>query len=106
MKVPEVISTRVKKLNCYLGQLKSLQNIDLQKFKDDPKIHFTAERCLHLAIESVLDMGNHLIAASGMEEPKDYEDIVTTLGKAKVFPPEFVGKVKGLGKFRNILVHA
>ncbi len=63
------------------------------------------ERNFHVAIECVLDIGNHIIAEKGFETPESNEDIIRILGDEGVIPREFAGRVKGLAGFRNILVH-
>ena len=39
-----------------------LRKYSLEGFVHDPEHYGSAERFLHLAIESILDMGNHIIA--------------------------------------------
>jgi len=63
------------------------------------------ERNLHIAIECVLDIGNHIIAEKGFETPEDNEDIIRILGNERVIPSEFASRVKGMAGFRNVLVH-
>ncbi len=63
------------------------------------------ERNLHVAIECILDIGNHIIAEKGFETPEDSEDIIRILGEEGVLRSDFAGKIKGMAGFRNILVH-
>jgi uncharacterized protein YutE (UPF0331/DUF86 family) len=63
------------------------------------------ERNLQVAIECVLDIGNHIIAEKGFETPEDNEDVVRILGNERVIPPEFAGRIKGMAGLRNVLVH-
>ena len=43
------------------------------------RTHHLAERYLHLAIESALDIANHLIADSNLESPETYRDAFAIL---------------------------
>ena len=57
---PEVIRKRLATLDEYLGILRSLQRYSREEFLSGPEHYGSAERFLHLAIEAVLDMGNHV----------------------------------------------
>lgn len=63
------------------------------------------ERNFHVAIECILDIGNHIIAEKGFESPDDNEDIIRILGEEGIIPFDFAGHIKGIAGFRNILVH-
>ncbi|MBI3318903.1 MAG: DUF86 domain-containing protein [Candidatus Omnitrophica bacterium] len=105
MTLPESILSRLEKFNEYVTELKTYRQPSLDRFKQDHLLHHATERCLQLAIESVLDIGSHLIAAKGFREPRDYEDILAVLEEQKVVPAEFTLRLRGVGKFRNLLVH-
>jgi len=66
---------------------------------------WAAERGLQVAAETILDVGNHLLAAHFGVTPQDYDDIITQLGTCGVIDPELQRRLKGLGGFRNVLVH-
>lgn len=105
MTLPESISSRLSKFNEYVTELKTYRQRSLEQFTQDHVLHHATERCLQLAIESVLDIGSHLIAARGDREPRDYEEIVTVLAEVRVIPAELAERLRGVGKFRNLLVH-
>jgi uncharacterized protein YutE (UPF0331/DUF86 family) len=89
----------------YLNILKSIQQYDCRRFVEDPFIHSTAERNLHLAIECLLDIGNHIIADRGYAKPESYEDVFHILYQNEVINPELYKNLQGMAAFRNILVH-
>lgn len=66
---------------------------------------WAAERGLQVGAETILDIGNHVLTAHFGVGPQDYEDIITQLGACHVIDPELLGRLKGLGGFRNVLVH-
>lgn len=105
MTLPESISSRLSKFNEYVTELKIYRRHPLERFRQDHVLHHATERCLQLAIESTLDIGSHLIAARGYREPRDYEDVLTVLAEARVIPDDLAARLRGLGKFRNLLVH-
>jgi len=92
-----VLATRLERLREYLGIL--------DRFVQDPFIHGTAERNLHLAIESLLDIGNHIISDRGYPKPETYADIFRILGEREVIPPSLLHELDGMAAFRNLLVH-
>lgn len=68
----DVVLARIERLIGYLGILKRVRKLGIVRFKDDPFIHGAAERYLHLAIESLLDIGNHVIADRNYRKPETY----------------------------------
>jgi uncharacterized protein YutE (UPF0331/DUF86 family) len=100
-----VLSARLERLREYLNILESVQQYDCKRFVEDPFIHGTAERNLHLAIECLLDIGNHIIADRGYAKPESYEDVFHILYQNEVINPELYKNLQGMAAFRNILVH-
>lgn len=101
----DIVASRLGKLREYLGYLKKLKRHSYREFADEPVIRGSVERYLHLAIESCLDLGNHLIADQELRRAEDYKDIFLILGEAKVIPKSFAHRIAPMGGFRNILVH-
>ncbi len=106
MKIDEtVINARINKIQEYLKILKELKLENREKFLTDYRIHGLAERYLHLTIECVLDIGNHLISRLEYEKPETYQEIILILGKYSIIPKEFSEKIAKMAGFRNILIH-
>lgn len=106
MKIDEtVINARINKIQEYLKILKELKLESRENFLTDYRIHGLAERYLHLAIECVLDIGNHLISRLEYEKPETYQEILLILGKNSIIPKEFAEKIAKMAGFRNILIH-
>jgi uncharacterized protein YutE (UPF0331/DUF86 family)/predicted nucleotidyltransferase len=63
------------------------------------------ERRLQTATESAINIGNHVIARSGLRAPQDYADVFRILGDAGVLPKESVEHMVDMARFRNLLVH-
>lgn len=64
-----------------------------------------ADRNLQVAAECIFDIGGHVIAEKGLGAPADYEDIIKILGAHGVISKNLTKRLRGLGGFRNILVH-
>jgi len=82
-----------------------VQQYNLDRFKEDPFIHGTAERYLHLSIECLLDIGNHLISDRGYRKPATYGEIPEILAEEGVISQDLAVRMAGMAAFRNILVH-
>jgi len=102
---PEVIRKRLNKLDEYLEILKKLQKYTRSEFSADPEHYGSAERFLHLSIESLTDVGNHIIAEEGLGVVNWYSDIPGILYLKKIINSELKDIwIKMIG-FRNTLVH-
>lgn len=102
---PNVLAARLERLQEYLHILKAVQEYDLQRFLQDPFVHGTAERNLHLAIECLLDIGNHVISDRGYSKPESYAEIFQILYENHIIPETLYGELEGMAAFRNLLVH-
>ncbi|TBL81153.1 DUF86 domain-containing protein [Paenibacillus thalictri] len=70
----------------------------------DPLKQLAQERVLHLAIETVTDVGSLLIDAFMMRDASSYEDIVDILAGEGVFSQEVAAKLSELVKLRKPLI--
>jgi len=100
-----VIIRRLKKLDSYLAILQSLQNYDKEAFLSTPEYYGSAERFLHLSIEALLDIGNHLIADQNLGEVRWYRDIPEILNKKGIINDQQEKTWIRMIGFRNALVH-
>ena len=102
---PEVIRRRLNKLDEYLSILRGLQNYSLAEFIDDPERYGSAERFLQLAIETLTDLGNHVVADLGLGIVNWYSDIPTILADNGYINAELKERWIRIIGFRNVLVH-
>jgi uncharacterized protein YutE (UPF0331/DUF86 family)/predicted nucleotidyltransferase len=63
------------------------------------------ERRLQTAIESCINIGNHLIARSGLRTPQDYRDVFRILGEYQMINIPLAEQMMDMARFRNLLVH-
>lgn len=102
----EILRRRLDALVRYLVRLEEFRNVDRGEFLRDPDVHHLAERYVHLAIESALDIANHVIADRGFEPPATYRDAFAILGRHGLLPEELSRRMQGWAGLRNVLVHA
>ncbi len=102
---PEVIRKRLNKLDEYLSILYNLRKYSFDDFTSDPEHYGSAERFLHLSIEAILDMGNHVIADSDLGIVNWYSDIPAILEKNGYIDSDLEKEWLQMIGFRNTLVH-
>jgi uncharacterized protein YutE (UPF0331/DUF86 family) len=102
---PEVIRKRLNKIDEYLVVLQRLQRYGRDEFLSDPERYGSAERFLHLAIEALLDMGNHVIADEGLGVVDWYSDVPRIFLEKGMISSELSEKWIRMIGFRNTLVH-
>ena len=101
----EIIRKRINKLDEYLSVLKKLQGYSFDEFEADPEHYGSTERFLHLAIEAIIDMGNHVIAEMNLGVVNWYSDIPRILAEKGYISYELREKWIRMIGFRNTLVH-
>lgn len=101
----EIIRKRLNKLDEYIAILKGLQKYSYEEFIADPERYGSTERFLHLAIEAITDMGNHVIADLGLGVVNSYSDIPALIARKGYLSPSLEGKWIRMIGFRNTLVH-
>ncbi|NDI34142.1 DUF86 domain-containing protein [Chengkuizengella sediminis] len=96
------INQRLEFMDWLVGTIpESLEN----KLESESVIQFLAqERILHLALESVTDIGSYLIDGFLMRDASSYEDIIEILHGEKVFPSHLLEPLLNLVKMRKKLV--
>ena len=85
--------------------IKPLTSVSLEEFVQDSIVVLAAERVVHIAMESIADVGNHLIDGFIMRDPGSYEDIIEILRDENVLPDSDATILKEFVLYRKILVH-
>lgn len=85
--------------------LQALKPHSLEEFQEQPVLRAAAERALHIALESLTDIGNIMIDALVMRDAASYEDIFDILTEEKVFDQEFAAHFRPVVVFRKQLAH-
>ena len=101
----EVVIGRIDKLNEYIKILDSVRSYDKEKYINDPFIYGAAERFLHLSIESILDIANHVISDMRYRKPENNKDIFLVLYENKIIDEKLKNHLCNMAGFRSILVH-
>ena len=89
----------------YLKILEKLKLIQKNQFISDDILIGSAERYLHVAIECIIDVGNHIVAAEKLGRAQNYSEIFSILQKSRIISKELEQKLVKMSRFRNRLVH-
>jgi uncharacterized protein YutE (UPF0331/DUF86 family) len=57
------------------------------------------------AIESAIDLANHIISKNSLRAPNDYADVFIVLSEAGIIDKDFSKELAAMARFRNRLVH-
>ena len=101
----EVIIARLERFRDYVTLLKRIRKLGPERFKEDPFVHAAGERYLHLSIECLLDIGNHVIADRKFKKPETYGEIFGVLADERIISKALLRRLEGMAAFRNLLVH-
>ena len=100
-----LIKENLIELNNIYGELLKYKDIKEEEFINNLSIRWTIERGLLAGINIILDIGNHILASQYKIYPNTYEDILKEIFGKGIISQEVYSKIKGMGSFRNILVH-
>ena len=102
---PEVVLERLRRLRQVIANLEAVRKLSREELGASFRHYWLAERGLQLAAEILFDIGNHVLAGRFDVSPSTYEEIVRMLTEKQVLSIELGDRLRGLGGFRNILVH-
>lgn len=88
-----------------VARLKKLSQLKREDFLSDPDKIGSTKYHFIVAIESSIDMCNHLISRNGFRVPEDYADTFRVLAEEGAFGKEFSNELVKMAKFRNRLAH-
>ena len=101
----EVITKRLQKLDEYISILRTLKRYSYEEFIADPEHYGSVERFLQLALETIADIGNHIISDLELGVVNWHRDIPAILREKGHITPQMEEKWIRMIGFRNILVH-
>lgn len=101
----ELVLSRIEKLREYIKVLKTIKNYSEEEYISNPLIYGSMERFLHLSIECVLDISNHLISDLRFRRPESNREIFIVLCENNIIDEKLKENLCNMAGFRNILVH-
>jgi len=100
----ETLERRLRVLAELDGKLLGFASIPEYEFIASNPLHDLAERYLHLAVECMVDIGNHLLAELPSPAPETYREGFGALAAHGMVPVDLARRLQGWAGFRNVLV--
>ena len=101
----DLVRRRLSLLDTYLEQLTPYREIEQSAYEQDWRTQRVVERTLHLAIETCMDVADHIVADRRLRVPETGAESFEILAEAQLIPQELGGALALMVGFRNILVH-
>ena len=101
----DLVLRRLAVLDTYLEQLALYRDIDIETYRQDWKTQRIIERTLHLAIETCMDVADHVVADRRLRVPETGAESFEILAEAGLLSHELGALLASMVGFRNILVH-
>ncbi|MCC7240953.1 MAG: DUF86 domain-containing protein [Acidobacteria bacterium] len=101
----DLVLRRLALLETYLEQLAPYRGIEVDAYRQDWKTQRIVERTLHLAIETCMDVADHIVADRRLRVPETGAESFEILAEAGLVPPALGIALASMVGFRNILVH-
>lgn len=102
---PDKIAKLVSEMRKAINHLRALGSLDKESFLTDSDKISSAKYNFIIAIESAIDICNHIISQNGYRTPEDYADTFQVLEEQGAFNKGFVKGLKEMARFRNRLIH-
>lgn len=102
---PDPVRRRLRKLDESVARLDDLASRSREEFLSDPTLQAAAERRLQVAIQTVLDIGSHVLSERGSVDWEEYREVPGRLADEGVIPRELADRLAEAAGQRNVLVH-
>ena len=96
---------RLAKLEELVSKLRKSSQVALEDYLENDDLQAAVERRLQLAAQICIDIANHLISRLRLRIPDDETNLFVILAGSGVISKDLGERMKGLIRFRNILVH-
>lgn len=101
----QVMNRLLRTLEASLGRLRALHLPDPAQPAMASERQWALERGLQVCIQTLLDLGAHILAADPTGPIDDYTGIIDGLVKLQVIPLELGTRLRPMPGLRNLLVH-
>jgi uncharacterized protein YutE (UPF0331/DUF86 family) len=102
---PENIIARLKELDTITEELSTYKEITVEALRSSLSKRWAVERGLIAGANLIFDIADHILASKFHIYPETYEDSLRLIHEKGIITSDLFEKMKGLGGFRNVLVH-
>ncbi len=100
-----LIIDRLRVIQNSLLELGKISRFSKEDFLSDKRNPAASESFLRHAIESIFDIGRHILAKLKSKKILEYKEIAELLGAEKIIPKELSQKLIPIAGYRNRIVH-
>ncbi len=101
----QTVIERLTQLDGVVAKLAQRADMTRDEYRADTDAQWIIERGLEIGSSIVLDIGNHILAGAFQISVDEYEQIIERLREKDVISAGLHAELRGLGGFRNVLVH-
>ena len=101
----EVVTRLLTEMEQAVVKLRSLASLSQNEFLSDSNYYDSAKYNLIVAVETIIDLCNHIIAQEKLGKPEDYSDVLRIIGARLSLSADFIMRLEKMAKFRNLIVH-
>ena len=92
-------------LKSNIKDLREAEDITWDVYCLDKRAKRYVERTLHISIEAIVDIAQHIISDESLREPSSYRDTFVVLAENAIIKPESLQRLEKMASFRNLIVH-
>jgi uncharacterized protein YutE (UPF0331/DUF86 family) len=102
---PQAIQALLQTLSEYTEDLRTYQQLSYDEVVADRNYQSMIRYALQTAIQSVIDIANHLLIGGDLEQPSDSRSAILGLGRHDILSQDFAQELAGMSGLRNVIVH-
>jgi len=102
---PAKVHAMLRNLETTVAILQQIAKTPRSQFLGDYQALGSAKYYLQTAIETCINIGNHIIASEHYRAPQDYREVFTVLSENQLIPMDFTVRLRKMAGLRNRLVH-
>mgnify|MGYP001113216354 CR=1 FL=1 len=97
--------TRIGRVEADLVELRSMKGTTAEQLTADLRLRWAAERGLHVVIEGLLDLGEHVLASEFGVQTSTYRETALRMVEKGIVTGPVASTFPDTASFRNVLVH-
>lgn len=101
----ESVEEKLKELDVIHRELSRYEDVSLDSLISDLSERWIIERGLIAAASVIFDVADHILSEEFRAYPESYEESLKGLFENRVISEELYLQIRGLGGFRNVLIH-
>ena len=88
-----------------IRDLRSADDISWEVYMQDKRSRRFVERTLHITVEGMIDLAQHIISDEKLREPLNFRDAFLVLAEEGIISRKNLPVYEKMASFRNLIVH-